>query len=90
VAAVLIWGPLTQRDGYVITPSSMYAALTQRRAGNRGSTAKDGVSSGTYLRGEYMAAVPPKVGWHQFLRNVIFWSAVVGLKVCVRRVPARG
>ena len=80
--AVVVWGPLTQRDGYVITPSTLYASLTQRRSQTANGTGNKALQKGSqHLRGEYLASVPPKVGWSQFFRNVVFWSAVVTLKV---------
>eukprot|EP00892_Ulva_mutabilis_P001697 jgi/Ulvmu1/11528/UM078_0017.1 len=86
VIGVVVWGPLTQRDGYVITPRSALETLKK---------CWGGVSkSRSFLGGEYLSSVPPKVGMLQFLMNIFFWIFVLGCKVCVdyllviRQLPA--
>lgn len=72
---VVVWGPLTQRDGYVITPRSALEALKKCWGFMSSSRA--------LLGGEYMASVPPKVGVLQFITNMFFWTFVLGCKVCL-------
>ena len=70
-----LWGPLTQRDGYVITSIQLYdwfKSLWKCCAGRK---------SRTFLSGEYVTSVPPRVGWSQFIRNVLFWLFVIAIKV---------
>lgn len=74
-AMLIIWGPLTQRDGYVITGTQVIdwlKSLWKCCAGKQ---------SRTFLSGEYVRGVPPKVGWSQFIRNMLFWLVVIGIKV---------
>lgn len=79
VIGIVMWGPLTQRDGYVITPRSALESL--KRCWGAVS------SSRAFLGGEYIASVPPKVGVLQFAANIIFWLFVLGCKVRLLGLP---
>jgi hypothetical protein len=75
VGFLLVWGPLTMRDGYTVTLDSVYGTIS------RCCGAVAGTGSKNTLGSEYMGANQPKVGIFQFLRNVLFWTVVIGLKV---------
>lgn len=77
IAGLVVWGPLTQRDGYVITPRSVVETLKKCW----GSVS----ASRSFLGGEYLSSVPPKVGVLQFLGNICFWIFVLG---CKARIPS--
>jgi hypothetical protein len=72
IAWAALWGPLTMRDGYVITGAAL-----------RSWFSKTNLIQG----GEYMSTAP-KVGYSQFLRNVVFWMFVISIKVCDPSLPA--
>lgn len=63
------------RDGYTLTLDSVYGYLARCC----GSVA--GTGSRNSLGSEYMGAQEPKVGVYQFLRNVLFWTFVISIKV---------
>lgn len=67
---------LTQRDGYSLT----YASL--RETFKRATSCFVKAGKGTKSGGAYVSKVPPKYGWPQLLRNMLFWCIVLLLKVC--------
>jgi hypothetical protein len=82
---VALW-VVTMRPGYVTTDTSAFASLAScwgkcvRWNKWQGTSAANALSAGEYV------SVQPRVHTFQFVRNVLFWVFVLGLKV--RNPPA--
>ena len=72
---LIVWGPLTMRDGYTVTLDSVYSYIARCCGMVAGTGSRNSFGS------EYMAAQNPKVGFYQFFRNVLFWAFVICIKV---------
>jgi hypothetical protein len=69
---------LVQRDGYSVTAVSLRGNLA-RCWGACFSRKRTGDT--TLAGGAFLQKVPPRYGYAQLLRNMLFWTIVLGLKV---------
>ena len=78
VVVLLLGAVIVQRDGYIITAASLRAGFARLVGKCVGSGGK---GSDTLAGGAFVSKVPPRYGYGQLLRNMLFWAIVLALKV---------